>query len=74
MRDEDEGDRDREAIPARGRDPLESQTENLRLLVEAIAEMTFQNSYQLRQTMQAVERLARLMEEMRRDGAGKGRG
>ncbi|NJO73314.1 MAG: hypothetical protein HC833_05815 [Leptolyngbyaceae cyanobacterium RM1_406_9] len=74
MRDEDEGDRDREAIPARGRDPLESQTENLRLLVEAIAEMTFQNSYQLRQTMQAVERLARLMEEMRRDGAGKCRG
>jgi hypothetical protein len=49
----------------------QQQPEQLRLLVEAIAEMTLQNNYQLRQTLQAVERLARVVEAMRQDGEDK---
>jgi hypothetical protein len=63
MKDGDEGDRFDQ----------QQQPEQLSLLVEAIAEAVMQNSYQLRQTMQAVERLARVVEELRQDGVGKGR-
>jgi histone H3/H4 len=56
MNDEGEGDRHQSN---------QQQPEQLLLLVEAIAEIVRQNSYQLRQTMQAVERLARVVEEMK---------
>lgn len=64
----DEGEGDREAIPARGRHPDQQQPEQLALLVEAIAEAVMQNNHQLRQTMQSVERLTRVVEEMRQEG------
>jgi hypothetical protein len=59
MKDGDEGDRDRH--------PTQQQPEQLALLVEAIAEAVMQNNHQLRQTMQAVERLARVIEEIRQE-------
>jgi hypothetical protein len=65
----DEG--DREAIPAGGRLHHQQQPEHLKLLVEAIAEAVIQNNHQLRLTMQAVERLSRVVEAMRQDGEDK---
>ncbi|NJO74615.1 MAG: hypothetical protein HC833_13135 [Leptolyngbyaceae cyanobacterium RM1_406_9] len=68
---EDKGDRDLEEIPARGRHPTQQQPEQLALLVEAVAEAVIQNNHQLRQTLQAVERLSRVVEAMRQDGEDK---
>lgn len=51
--------------------PAQQQPEQLAQLVNAIAEMTLQNNYQLRQTLQAVERLARVVEALRQDGEDK---
>ncbi|NJL39808.1 MAG: hypothetical protein HC899_25965 [Leptolyngbyaceae cyanobacterium SM1_4_3] len=59
---------DREESPARGRHLPQQQSKDLALLVEAIAEAVIQNNHQLRQTLQAVERLARVVEEVRQDG------
>jgi hypothetical protein len=64
MRDE-EGDRDRHST--------EQNRKDLALLVEAIAEAVIQNNHQLRQTLQAVERLSRVVEEMRQDGEDRNR-
>ncbi|NJL41104.1 MAG: hypothetical protein HC899_33525 [Leptolyngbyaceae cyanobacterium SM1_4_3] len=62
---------DREEILARSRHPPQHQPKDLALLVEAIAEAVIQNNHQLRQTLQAVERLARVVEEVRQGGEDK---